>query len=202
VNQDNMFSFDNVIDIPAKYLNSGKGKLTFVKEGKGSLYYNSSLDYFTLEEDIKGSGNQISVKREYFKVTESLDENKKIVYNKTPIEYNQVLKSGDNVEVKLSIKSNNDYEYLIFEDMKPAGFEATDLKSGYVYQNSAYMNKELRDEKVVFFLNNLHQGTQVITYKLRAEIPGKFHVMPHKTYAMYAPEVKAISDEMRVQVTD
>jgi hypothetical protein len=42
----------------------------------------------------------------------------------------------------------------------------------------------------------------IINYKLRAEILGKFHVMPHKTYAMYAPEVKAISDEMRVQVTD
>lgn len=202
VNKDNMLSFDNIIDIPSKYLESGKGKLTFVKEGKGSLYYNTSLDYFSLEEDIKGSGNQISVQREYFKVTESLDENKKIVYNKEPISYNQELKSGDIVEVKLSIKSNNDYEYLIFEDMKPAGFEATDLKSGYVYQNSAYMNKELRDEKVVFFLNNLHQGTQVITYKLRAEIPGKFHVMPHKSYAMYAPEVKAISDEMRIQVKD
>jgi len=86
--------------------------------------------------------------------------------------------------------------------MKPSGFEAIDLTSGYVYQNGIYLYKELRDEKVIFFLNYLSQGTQVITYKLRAEIPGKFHVLPNKTEAMYAPRVKAISDEMRIGTVD
>ena len=86
--------------------------------------------------------------------------------------------------------------------MKPAGFEATELKSGYVYQNGMSINQEFRDEKTVFFISNLPQGTQVLNYKLRAEIPGNFHVLPHKTYAMYAPEIKAISDEFRVRVED
>jgi uncharacterized protein YfaS (alpha-2-macroglobulin family) len=202
VNKDNMLTFDNKLILTDKELKDGSGKITIVKEGNGNLYYSAYLEYFSLEEDIKGAGNNISVKREYYKLTERKDENKNIVYDKQLISYNETLKSGDLVEVKLTLKANNDYEYLIFEDMKPAGFEATDLKSGYIYQNGVYLNRELRDEKVVFFMNNFPQGTQVLTYQLRAEIPGKFHALPHKTYAMYAPEVRAISDEMRIGVVD
>ena len=43
----------------------------------------------------------------------------------------RTLKSGDLVEVELEIDSKNDYEYLIFEDMKAAGFEPVELRSGY-----------------------------------------------------------------------
>jgi len=202
VTKDNLLSFENKITLTDKELSSGDGKLSIIKEGNGNLYYSAYLSYFTLEEDVKGSGNEISVKREYFKVTEKKDKNNKIDYVKTPIAYMEDVKSGDTVEVKLTLNSNNNYEYLIVEDMKPSGFEAIDLTSGYVYQNGIYLYKELRDEKVIFFLNYLSQGTQVITYKLRAEIPGKFHVLPNKTEAMYAPRVKAISDEMRIGTVD
>ncbi|MFN8671443.1 MAG: MG2 domain-containing protein [Candidatus Sericytochromatia bacterium] len=202
VNKDNMFTFDNVITLDDEKLDPSNNKFSISKKGVGNLYYSVSADFFTLEENIKASGNQISVKRDYFKVTEKKDEKGKIEYIKTPIKENETLKSGDIVEVKLTLKSNNDYEYLIFEDMKPSGFEATELKSGYVYQNGMYINQEFRDEKTIFFISNLPQGTQVLNYKLRAEIPGKFHVLPHKTYAMYAPEIKAISDEFQVGVED
>ena len=38
-----------------------------------------------------------------------------------PLDAGAVLKSGDLVEVELEIASKNDYEYIVFEDMKPAG---------------------------------------------------------------------------------
>ena len=63
-------------------------------------------------------------------------------------------------------------------------------------------NVELRDEKVVFFIGLLARGEHVLRYKLRAETPGEFHALPTKGFAMYAPEVKAISDEMRLRVSD
>ena len=56
------------------------------------------------------------------------------------------LKSGDLVEVELEIDSKNDYEYLVFEDLKAAGFEPMEVRSGYNGNAmGAYM--ELRDEK-------------------------------------------------------
>lgn len=202
VNKDNMLTFDNTITLDDTDLAGKENKFSIVKKGTGTLYYSANAEFFTLEENIKASGNQISVKREYFKLIEKKDEKNIVSYDKQPMKEGETLKSGTLVEVKLTLKANNDYEYLIFEDMKPSGFEATELKSGYVYQNGISMNQELRDEKMVFFISSFPQGTQVLTYKLRAEIPGKFHVLPHKTYAMYAPEIKAISDEFRIGTED
>ena len=67
------------------------------------------------------------------------------------------LKSGDLVEIELEIDSKNDYEYLVFEDMKPAGFEPVDLRSGYTGNDlGAYV--EFRDNRVVFFARTLARG--------------------------------------------
>src|SRR5436305_13510588 len=92
-------------------------------------------------------------------------------------------KSGDMVEVGLVIESKNDYEYLLFEDPKAAGFEPVSVQSGYVPNTmGAYM--ELRDEKVCFFVRNLARGTHSISYKTRAEIPGQFSKLPTQGYAV------------------
>jgi uncharacterized protein YfaS (alpha-2-macroglobulin family) len=61
---------------------------------------------------------------------------------------------------------------------------------------------ELRDQKVAFFIGRLPQGTRRLTYRLRAEIPGEFHVLPTNDYARYAPDVQAISEEARFGIRD
>jgi len=106
------------------------------------------------------------------------------------------------VEVELYIKSDNDYDYLVFEDMKPAGCEAVETRSGAAYGDGLCSNFELRDTKVAFFIDHLKQGTSRITYKLRAEIPGSFHALPTNAYAFYTPDIRALSDEWRVTITD
>ena len=61
---------------------------------------------------------------------------------------------------------------------------------------------ELRDQKVAFFLSSLPQGHRTLTYRLRAEIPGQFHVLPTNGYAMYAPDLRCLSDEHRLAIRD
>jgi uncharacterized protein YfaS (alpha-2-macroglobulin family) len=48
----------------------------------------------------------------------------------------------------------------------------------------------------------LPRGKHSVSYRLRAEIPGKFSALPARGYAMYAPELKANSDEMKVGIED
>ncbi len=111
------------------------------------------------------------------------------------------LKSGDLVEVELEIDSKNDYEYLIFEDSKAAGFEPMLVRSGYNANDmGAYM--ELRDERVCFFVRALARGKHSVSYRLRAEIPGKFSALPTRASAMYAPELKGNSDEIKLLIRD
>jgi alpha-2-macroglobulin len=104
--------------------------------------------------------------------------------------------------VELLIESKNRYEHLVFEDMKPSGCEPVELRSGSRYADGLCSNMELRDEKVAFFVTQLPQGRRLITYRLRAEAPGRFHALPLNGYAMYAPDVRCISSEAQFTVQD
>ena len=97
-------------------------------------------------------------------------------YERTELPNLAQLKSGDLVEVELEIDSKNDYEYLIFEDPKAAGFEPLLVRSGYNPNDmGAFM--ELRDEKVCFFVRQLARGKHSVSYRMRAEIPGRFSAL-------------------------
>ena len=58
------------------------------------------------------------------------------------------------------------------------------------------------DNRVVFFVRVLARGKHSAAYRMRAEIPGKFSALPTKAWAMYAPELKANSDEIKLRVED
>jgi uncharacterized protein YfaS (alpha-2-macroglobulin family) len=61
---------------------------------------------------------------------------------------------------------------------------------------------ELRDNRVAFFVRALARGKHSVAYRLRAEIPGQFSALPTRGYAMYAPELKANSDEIKLAIED
>jgi alpha-2-macroglobulin len=122
-------------------------------------------------------------------------------YTRTELANLAAVKSGDLIEIELEIDSKNDYEYLIFEDPKAAGFEPVTLQSGY-NGNAMGAYTELRDEKVAFFVRHLARGKHSIAYRMRAEIPGTFSALPTRAYAMYAPELKGNSDELKIRVQD
>ena len=85
--------------------------------------------------------------------------------------------------------------------MKVSGFEPVELRSGYVPGSlNAYV--EFRDERVAFFTRQLAQGKHSFSYRMRAEIPGRFSALPTKAWAMYAPELKANSSEMKIAVKE
>jgi alpha-2-macroglobulin len=213
IDKTNLFSFDNKLVLTGDKVTAGKHTIEIKRKGSGPVYFNAYVTYFTLEDDIKKAGLEVRVNRKYYKLTR-VEEKVKVSgskgqaleqavekYTRTELENLATVKSGDLVEVELEIDSKNDYEYLIFEDMKAAGFEPMNVRSGYVPNTmGAYM--ELRDEKVAFFVRHLARGKHSISYRLRAEIPGQFSALPTRAYAMYAPELKGNSDEIKLRVQD
>jgi len=203
----NALLFDNRLVVPSAALGSGPQTVAVTRSGKGNLYYTAYLRYFTLEEGIEGSGNEIQVRRRYLRLTKPEAGSKPTGltadgYIRSLVKPGEALTSGDLLEVELLIESKNRYEYLVFEDMKPAGCEPVDLRSGSRYADGLCSNMELRDEKVAFFITSLPQGRRIIRYRVRAEIPGRFHALPHNAYAMYAPAVRALSDEGNFGIQD
>ena len=119
-----------------------------------------------------------------------------------PLREGDELASGDEIEVVLRISAKNTDDYLAFEDRKPAGCEPVDVRSGERWADGFCANVELRDTRTVFFVALLEQGEPWLRYGLRAETPGKFHALPATGAAMYAPEVRANSNEMRLNIRD
>jgi len=171
------------------------------------------MSNFTLEEYITRAGLEIKINRKYYKLNKSdktvktagdhgqpLDQ-KVEKYERQELKMLNTLKSGDLVEIELEVESKNDYEYIVLEDMKAAGFEPVEVRSGYNGNDlGAYM--ELRDERVCLFVRSLARGKHSVAYRMRAEIPGKFSALPTKASAMYAPELKANSDEIKLTIED
>ncbi len=213
ITPETLFTFDNKFVLEGDSVTAGRHTIELKKKGTGPLYYNGYATNFTLEDFITKAGLEIKVNRKYYKLVkadktikaagsrgQAVDQ-KVEKYDRVEIKNDETLKSGDLVEIELEIDSKNDYEYLVFEDMKPAGFEPVDLRSGYTGNDlGAYV--EFRDNRVVFFVKNLARGKHSVSYRMRAEIPGKFSALPTRAAAMYAPELKANSDELKIGVKD
>ena len=125
-----------------------------------------------------------------------------MTYDRVLLEDGAKLLSGDKIEVELNLEAKNDYEYLAFEDFKPAGCEPVALRSGQGYAGGLCQNVELRDDRVAFFVSYMPQGTARLKYQLRCEIPGTFSALPTQGGSMYVAEVRANSEEWKVTIAD
>jgi hypothetical protein len=250
------------------------------RSGSTPIYFAAEAKFFSTEEPITPAGNEIFVKREYFKLVGRPTLLKGIVYDKEPLRDGDTVKSGERVQAVLTIEGKNNYEYLLFEDLKPAGLEAVEVRSGeslyakelksgavarrfdtnnaptpetYLVKTgdtliriaranrtslaalrqannlsrspikigqrliiprpseavdsdytgrTRWVYQELRDRKVALFIDKLPEGVWEIRYDFRAETPGQFHALPVVGQAMYVPEIRANSAEVRINVED
>ena len=211
INRDNLFAFDGTVVLSGEAVTTGKHAVELKKTGKGTLYANAYLEVFTLEDKLRAAGLEVKVQRRVSRLialekeTEVPDATGLIAkqrverFRREPLADGASLKSGDRIEVELILESKNDYEYLIFSDAKAAGFEALDALSGYISGDggfSAYM--EPRDQTVDFFIRALPRGTHTLRYQLRAEAPGNYKALPAEASAMYAPELRGNSEDIRL----
>ncbi|HWL10590.1 MAG TPA: MG2 domain-containing protein [Planctomicrobium sp.] len=223
ITPDVLFTFNNTFVIEGEALSAGKHTLELKRTPfiplpspvtRNPLYYNAYVTNFTKEDHITATGLEVKVGRKFYKLTEDKEatatvpgsrgqaiDQKVVKYTRTELESLAQVTSGDLIEIELEIDSKNDYEYVIFEDFKAAGTEPVDLQSGYTRGGlGAYV--EFRDEKVAFFLRQLRRGKHSVSYRVRAEIPGTFSALPTIAAGMYAPELKANSDDMRLRIRD
>jgi uncharacterized protein YfaS (alpha-2-macroglobulin family) len=229
-------SADDALSAPSRFavsrelLRDGPNEITIQRtSGSGPLYFSAEAEFFSLEEPLKPAGNEIFVRRQYFKLVNHPTLLKGIVSERIPLNDGETVKSGDRVEVVLTVEAKNNYEYLLFEDLKPAGLEAVQIQSGenlYIRElksgalteksvslmnyaaatdftgRSRWVYQELRDRKVALFIDHLPEGVWQMSYEMRAEAPGSFHALPVLGHAMYVPEIRTNGSEVRIKVTD
>ena len=205
----NVFLFDGRMLFGPEVVQTGELKVSVTTRGKGRLYVSGQARFFTKEADITGAGNDLLVERTYARVR-ALPESRQVdgrqitemVDSFEPLSRGAEIKAGDVVEVRLKVEAQNDYDYLFFEDLKPAGFEPLEVKSGARYGAGIMSNIEYRDTRTAMFVTYLQQGTHTLTYRLRAEVPGTLRVLPARGEAMYAPDIAGTSSSFRITVID
>jgi uncharacterized protein YfaS (alpha-2-macroglobulin family) len=220
----------NKFDIPREVIRDGGNEIVVRRtSGTGPLYFSAEAKFFSLEEPIAPAGNEIFVRRQYFKLVNHATLLKGFVSERVPLNDGDTVKSGERVETVITIEAKNNYEYLLFEDLKPAGLEAVEIRSGeslfvkeiksgaltekkstlmnYTYASeftgrTRWVYQELRDRKVALFIDHLPEGVWQLRYEMRAESPGAFHALPVLGHAMYVPEIRTNGAEARIRVVD
>ncbi len=190
------------LDVPALVFadgdfKAGKNVITVKRDGGGTGYWAATWDVFNQNDFIKGVGGDVKVARTYTLLGRPSAEKAA-----APTEYGMPVESGVRVRVDVEITANKAVEFVMLEDLKPAGFEAVQTRSGPEVCGYACAHAELRTDRVAMFLTELKVGTTRLSYELRAEVPGRFSALPARVEAMYAPEVQATADEMRFEVRD
>jgi len=170
-----------------------------VKRGKGMLYFSSSIDYYTNDENIAPQASaDLAVTREYSRLKVEPD-GYNLKWTTTPL--TGEIQSGDVIVVKLHV-SGKAARHLMIEDPIPSGAEQIEsvgnLNLSYddKHWTDWYSSREFRDRRTVFFLDKF-DGDATFQYAMRVQIPGEFIVAPARVELMYQPKVNAHAGSQR-----
>ena len=122
---------------------------------------------------------------------------------------------GDLVEVTLVLQAHERMAYVLVEDPIPAGFEGLNERvnphtwgsciwcermDAPFWQGWGYNRKDVRDDRVDFFISELWPGEHTITYLMRAVTAGEYSAPPGQVYPMYNAQVWGRSASAQVVV--
>jgi uncharacterized protein YfaS (alpha-2-macroglobulin family) len=190
-------------------LQPGENRVTIVlgaagQEPSGRLYYGMSLVANRAPREgivpaLQTHARSITVRRSY-----------QLQGDKTSATRFQ---RGALVQVHLTLDVPEESWYVVVDDPLPGGFEALNERLGttsyaaaayqepvYYWQQYGYNRKDVRDDRVSFFITRLAPGQRTFTYLMRATTAGDFAVLPTQVYPMYEPDVWSRSESTEVKV--
>lgn len=171
------------IELPGSALARGENQLRIRQGGEGRLYYQIVQRTIQPQPTIKAEG-RIGVERAYLdpQTNQPLTE----------------IAPGQLVRVELTVRMPKDGAYILIEDVLPGGLEAlneslntTSHESSlyqlptFFWEEYGYNQKEIRGNRVTFFVTEVREGRYTYRYMARATHAGSFVALPTEVYAMY-----------------
>lgn len=189
-----------IIEAPA---GAGVNTVRIARQGEGALYFDAGVRYYDPPAAAERTGTRkLAMLREYFSLT-PVEIKGRIVYREAP--FTGTATPGDLLLVRLTVAGAADWRYLMLEDPLPAGAESVEKEDGYELERRRSWDygseRELRDDRTVYFLDNLAGGRHEFSYLLKVTTPGVFRAMPAHVAPMYVPDVSASSDVMTLTVS-
>ena len=164
---------------------AGHKTLTVQRAGdSGVLYAEAGVSYTIDPAHVSARNDGLSVTRSYQVTADD------------PSKANEVV-SGIDIPVHVDIQTDVAYPHVMLEEPIPASCEVEDDDNG-----GAYTRREVHDDRVVFFFDNLPAGDTGIDYVLRTESTGSYRILPGIATIVYHPEMRGNTGLARVNVKD
>lgn len=100
---------------------------------------------------------------------------------------------GDRIQVRLTIRSERDLDFVALTDNRGACFEPADQLSVYEWQDGTGSYRETRDSATNIFFSHISKGTYVITYDVYANNAGTYTSSIASLQCQYAPALTSHS---------
>ncbi|NOJ76025.1 alpha-2-macroglobulin family protein [Empedobacter stercoris] len=171
------------------------GKVEVVKTSAGIAWGAMYWQYFEDLDKIKSAETGIKFNKKLFiKQNSANGPVLKEITTSTPI------KVGDIVTVRLEISVDRNMQFVHIKDMRASGFEPVNVLSGYKWKGEFGYYESTRDAAINFFSDYMRKGTYVFEYDLKANNAGNFSNGITSMQNMYAPELSAQSEGIRVEI--
>lgn len=99
-----------------------------------------------------------------------------------------VLKPGDKLTVRLTIRSDRDMDFVRVKDERAACMEPVQQLSGYVWTAGLGCFRINRGASTEFFIDRLRKGTYVLEYEVYIDRSGTYQAGAASVQSVYAPE--------------
>ncbi len=110
------------------------------------------------------------------------------------------LKVGDELVVRIELRTDRDMEYVHLKDQRGSGLEPVNVLSGYRYQDGLGYYESTRDTASHFFMDYLPKGVYVFEYSTRVVHRGQYQSGMAEIQCMYAPEFNSHSESLPLVV--
>ena len=168
-----------------------KTLLTVAKKGPGRLYYTLRLSYAPASRELDPRFEGFGIERTY-----TLLEGEEEPIGDTT--HSLKFPSGQTLRVRLKVHAPGPRRYVVIDDPLPAGLEPVDFRFATTDASKALGSHgfradhhEMRDERVVFYIDRMSAGTHTFDYVARTTTRGNFYLPPARVEDMYAPETFA-----------
>jgi uncharacterized protein YfaS (alpha-2-macroglobulin family) len=110
------------------------------------------------------------------------------------------LKVGDELVVRITLRTDRDMEYVHLKDHRGSGTEPVNVLSQYHYQDGLGYYEATKDTASHFFIDYLPKGVYVFEYATRVVHKGKYQTGFASIQCMYAPEFNSHSESIPLVV--
>jgi alpha-2-macroglobulin len=213
---------DTILPLDTAQLRAGENKIELRRlAGRTPVYALALSSAWARGESIRPAGHLATVARSFERQKTHATLAGTFSFTPESLGLKGSATAGEQITARVTLTIPNDLEYVMVEVPKPAGCEPLNPLSGWdarlvrveilgqhdpapeiddtvTPDEGLPIYREERDDKSVFFLDQVAAGTWEIRFSLRAVHPGDYRALPVHAEAMYAPEVRTNSDVRRL----